>query len=147
MRPYRLTRMELARLLMRHDDFAAEFAQALHYYTANLEQTRAGRNASYKQIRMMGAARVTSYNTLGTLLDAKDKELGKALKETCESQEASMLHPLTVDWYELLGQAPPMHRYFEDVTPYMGLSETRRATAEGRVPPWRFGRSQPAAPP
>ena len=146
MRPHRLTRLELARLLIRHDEFSAEFAQALHYYTANLEQTRAGRNASYKQIRMMGAARVTSYNTLGALLAAKDKVLGEALAEACKSKEVCMLHPFTVDWYDLLGQAPPVHRYFEDATPYKGLSETRRATAEGRVPPWRFGRSQPAAP-
>jgi hypothetical protein len=141
----RLTRAELARLLMRHDDFAAEFASALHYYTANLEQTRAGRNANYKQIRMMAAARVTSYASLGTLLADREEALTKALKATCESQAASMLHPLTVDWYDVLGQAPPVHRYFEDPTPYQGLSDMRRATAEGRVPPWRFGRQAPPA--
>jgi hypothetical protein len=141
----RLTRAELARLLMRHDDFAAEFASALHYYTANLEQTRAGRNANYKQIRMMAAARVTSYASLGTLLADKEEALTQALTEACASQAASMLHPLTVDWYDVLGQAPPVHRYFEDPTPYQGLSDMRRATAEGRVPPWRFGRQAPPA--
>lgn len=136
----RLTRAELARLLMRHDDFAAEFASALHYYTANLEQTRAGRNANYKQIRMMAAARVTSYASLGALLADKQEALTSALTEASANQAASMLHPLTVDWYDILGQAPPVHRYFEDQTPYNGLSEIRRVTADGRVPPWRFGR-------
>jgi hypothetical protein len=71
MAPRRLTRMELARVLMRHEDFAPEFASALNYFTANLEQTRVGRNPNYKQMRMMSAARVTSYASLGTLLANK----------------------------------------------------------------------------
>lgn len=46
----RLTRAELARLLMRHEDFASDFATCLHHYATNLEQSRGGRNASYKQM-------------------------------------------------------------------------------------------------
>jgi hypothetical protein len=141
----RPTRLELARVLMRHDEFAPEFASALHYYMANLEQTRGGRNANYKQIRMMSAARVTSYQSLGKMLAEKQGVLLQVLADIGASEATHYLHPLTVDWYAILGQAPPVHRYFEDASPYQGLSEARRATAEGRVPPWRFGRQIPAA--
>ena len=138
----RPTRMELARVLMRHDEFAPEFASALHYYMANLEQTRGGRNANYKQIRMMSAARVTSYQSLGAMLSEKRGLLLQVLLDVSSPGDMTYcMHPLTVDWYSILGQAPHVHRYFEDASPYQGLSEARRATAEGRVPPWRFGRA------
>lgn len=136
----RLTRMELARILMRHDEFAPEFASALHYFTTNLEQTRGARNANYKQMRMMSAARVTSYASLGRLLASKEPALRAVLRTVMADETARQLHVLTVDWHAILGQVPPVHRHFEDTTPWTGLSEARRAAAEGRVPPWRFGR-------
>ncbi len=136
----RLTRMELARVLMRHDEFAPEFASALHYYTVNLEQTRGARNANYKQMRMMSSARVTSYASLGRLLASKEALLRAVLREVTADDASSQLHRLTVDWHAVLGQVPPVHRHFEDMTPWHGLSEARRAAAEGRVPPWRIGR-------
>ena len=136
----RLTRMELARILMRHDEFAPEFASALHYFTTNLEQTRGARNANYKQMRMMSAARVTSYASLGQLLANKESILRAALRTVTKDETARQLNRLTVDWHAILGQVPPVHRHFEDTSPWTGLSEARRAAAEGRVPPWRFGR-------
>lgn len=136
----RLTRMELARVLMRHEEFAAQFASSLHYYTANLEQTRGARNASYKQIRLMTAARVTSYSDLGQLLASKSHVLSEALQDIAAQPAGVHLHPLVVDWHGILAQVPPVHKHFDTPTPFTGLSEARRATAEGRVPPWRFGR-------
>ena len=136
---FRLTRMELARVLMRHPDFAPEFAAALHYYTSSLEQTRGARNANYKQISMMNAARINSYKRLGTLLDEKGAVLVQVMRELC-TEPAYYMHPLTVDWYDILGQMPPVHRYFDDPSPYQGISESRLAGMGPQDPPWRFGR-------
>lgn len=144
MRPRRLTRMELARVLMRHESFAPEFATALHYFMVNLEQTRGSRNSNYKQMRMMTSARVTSYSSLGTLLATNERELHDTLKRLCREEVDDgadfHLHPLIVDWHGILGQIPTVHRHFQEPTSYTGLSAARRATAEGRVPPWRIGR-------
>lgn len=136
----RLTRMELSRVFMRHPEIAGEFASALQHYSNSLEQTRGRRNANYKQINMMNSARVLSYNRFGNLLDQKGPMLTRLLKELC-TEASSRLHPMTVDWYSILGQIPPVHRYFEDTTPYHGISSARQASAaQGQVPPWRFGK-------
>lgn len=136
----RLSRMELARVFMRHPDIAGEFASALQHFSNSLEQTRGRRNANYKQINMMNSARVISYNRLGNLLDQKGPMLTQLLKKLC-TEASSRLHPMTVDWYAILGQIPPVHRYFEDTTPYHGISASRQASAaQGQVPPWRFGK-------
>ena len=134
----KLTRMELARVFMRHPDTAAEFASALHYFATTLEQTRGRRNANYKQMTMINSARVSSYNKLGTLLDQKGPMLTKLIKDLCIPAN-NLLHPLTVDWYDILGQTPPVHRYFEDTTPYQGLTAARQMNAaQGKIPPWKF---------
>ena len=134
----KLTRMELARVFMRHPDTAAEFASALHYFATTLEQTRGRRNANYKQMTMINSARVSSYNKLGTLLDQKGPMLTKLIKDLCIPAN-NLLHPLTVDWYDILGQTPPVHRYFEDTTPYQGLTAARQMNAaQGQIPPWKF---------
>jgi hypothetical protein len=136
----RLSRMELARVFMRHPEISGEFASALQHFSNSLEQTRGRRNANYKQISMMNAARVNSYNRLGTLLDQKGPMLTALLKTLC-TEPASRLNHLTVDWYAILGQIPPIHKYFEDTTPYHGISAARHANAaQGQVPPWRFGK-------
>lgn len=137
----KLTRMELARVLMRHPDFSPEFASALHYFTSSLEQSRGARNANYKQISMMNAARINSYKRLGALLEEKGQILAEVIQSLC-SDSAYLLHPLTVDWYDILGQMPPVHRYFDDPTPYQGVSETRLAGTGPNDPPWRFGRTR-----
>ena len=137
---YKLTRMDLARLLMRHPDFAPDFASALHFFSGSLEQSRGGRNASYKQINMMGAARVASYKKLGTLLAERSSVLKDALAELC-TPAAFYLHPWTVDWYDILGQIPSVHRYFEDPSQYKGISERGRGgNFDSDMPPWLFGR-------
>jgi len=68
--------------------------------------------------------------------------MSQVLKGLCTDEPAKLLDPLIVDWHGILGQIPTVHRHFDDPSPYHGLSEARRATADGRVPPWRFGRPQ-----
>lgn len=133
----KLTRMELARVFMRHPDTAGEFASALHYFSTTLEQTRGRRNANYKQMSMINAARVSSYNRLGALLDQKSVMLTKLIKELC-APSSNLLHSMTVDWYDILGQTPPVHRYFEDTSPYQGITAARQMNAaQGQLPPWK----------
>lgn len=136
-----LSRQELARVLMRHPDTAAEFASCLHHYSMWLEQNRGGRNASYKQMTTTSAARVASHRRMGNLLGEKLEALGEFL-ETLGALHERLFHPYVVDWHHILGQMPQVHRHFN-----IGDSLTRRLSraarnpaAAGHVPPWRFGR-------
>lgn len=136
---YKLSTMELARLFMRHPDFAPEFAQALHYYTGSLEQSRGARNASYKQMRQTDLARISSYKRFGTLLEERSASLLTALRQVC-TREAYYLHHWTVDWYDILGQIPPVHRYFDEVSA-LQVNTTRMTSDDGDIlPPWLVSR-------
>lgn len=136
---FKLTPMELARLFMRHPAFATEFAQALHFYTGTLEQSRGARNASYKQMRQTDAARIASYKRFGALLEERSPELKAALAELC-TREAYYLHCWTVDWYDILGQIPPVHRYFDEAPAFQGVSSRATGDDGDILPPWLVSR-------
>ena len=137
----KLTRMELARILMRHPMFSTDFATALYYYSGSLEQSRGGRNATYKQMSQTNSAKINSYRRLSSLLDDKWVELSKVIREITKDPSAYYMHPLTVDWYDILGQTPPVHRHFEE---QQGSSFLHGPGKRGRgkkqlqdEPPWR----------
>lgn len=136
---YKLTPMELARLFMRHPAFAPEFAQALHFYAGSLEQSRGARNASYKQMRQTDAARIASYKRFGALLEERAEDLKAALLELC-TEQAYYLHPWTVDWYDILGQMPPVHRYFDEAPLFQGVSSRMTGDDGDLLPPWLVSR-------
>lgn len=139
----KLSRAELARVLMRHPDTAAEFASCLHYYGSSLEQARGGRNASYKQMSTVNAYRAISHKRLGDLLGRKMPELTQLFLDLADQHER-WFHPQIVDWHAILGQLPQVHRYFKNSAAVQGL--IRRARRNGadaaHVPPWRAGRAQ-----
>ncbi len=131
---FRLTRMELARVFMRHPDIAPEFASCLHYYSTNLEQTRGGRNASYKQMSVIAASRASSYARLGNMLAEKGHILNETFSQLA-NDHAFFLDPYIVDWYGVLGQMPYVHRYFdEDFDTWGGWGGLRRDGQD--PPPW-----------
>lgn len=135
---HRLTRTEFARVLMRHEDFASDFASCLHYYSTSLEQTRGGRNANYRQMAQINASKAWSYNRLGNLLAEKSDVLRLAFQEI-ETHVIPTMHPLLVDWHTILGQMPQVHRYFDDSAAH-NTSRMRRTAHGGQVPPWKFAR-------
>lgn len=133
----RLTRGELARVLMRHEEFTADFATCLHYYTTSLEQSRGGRNASYKQMTQISAARAWSYSRMGNALAAKSHTLTRFFRDM-QDLAHYWFHPALIDWYGIMGQIPQVHRYFDDEAAQNGPPP--RIQNGGVVPPWRFAR-------
>jgi len=137
----RLTRMELARVLMRHPDTAAEFASCLHFYGSSLEQARGGRNASYKQMTSVSSYLAVGNKRLGDLLGSKMAQLAQLFLDLADPHRRRF-HPYVVDWHTILGQMPQIHRYFRNTAVVQGLF--RRAQQNGgaaaHVPPWRRGR-------
>lgn len=137
---YKLTRMELARVFMRHPDIAPEFASCLHYFMTSIEQTRGGRNASYKQMSAINSSKALSYNRLGNMLSAHGVVLAEVFR-SLGNEHDFRFNPLIVDWYGILGQMPQVHRYFEDTSsgPSSRSIKKMKRSAQGQVPPWRFG--------
>lgn len=136
----RLSRAELARVLMRHPETSAEFATCLHFYSTGLEQTRGGRNASYKQMSMTTHARTSSYRRMGDLLGDKMPELTRFF-QSLENLHERHFHPFTTDWHYILGQMPQIHRHFDANDSFRRQASRRpNPNAAGHVPPWRFGR-------
>lgn len=136
-----LSSLVLARVFMRHETFAAEFAQALHFYSGALEQGRGARNASYRQMRQTEAARIASYKRFGGFLETNWRTLTRAIADGC-SETGQYLHPLTVDWYDILGQMPPIHRYFDEPPSFQGVSDRQNDVDGGVLPPWLFSRDR-----
>jgi hypothetical protein len=136
----KLTRAELARVLMRHPDTAAEFASCLHYYSTSLEQGRGGRNASYKQMSMVSMARAASHKRMGDLLGDKMIALS-AFFQTLSDPHERCFHAYVTDWHAILGQMPQVHKFFDNGALLRGLTQRvqRAANAADHVPPWRFG--------
>lgn len=140
-RDHKLNRLDLARILMRHEDFSAEFAICLHYYSMNLEHSRSARNASYKQMSSVTGAKIWSYNRLGNLLGEKTATLN-AIFRSMNNPLAAAFNPLLLDWYGILGQIPQVHKYFDDdAAQHAGANRIARSSGAGQVPPWRVGRS------
>ena len=139
----RLTRAELARLLMRHEDTAAEFASCLHFYGTSLEQARGGRNASYKQMSVVTAYRAMSHKRFGDLLALKLPVLTEAFQRLGRGTHDRYFDPLVVDWHAILGQMPQTHRYFNNTSAVQGLIKRSRrngANDGAHVPPWLVSR-------
>lgn len=139
-RERKLTRIELARVLMRHPEFCIEFASALHFYVGSLEQSRGGRNANYKQVSMMTASRVNSYKIFGAMLSENGPLMRKIMADLCTTS-SQYLHQLSVDWYDILGQMPPIHKYFDDPSLFQAGATRRRGFANEQLPPWLVSRS------
>lgn len=140
----KLTRVELARVLMRHPDTATEFAICLHSYSSALEQTRGGRNASYKAMSLNSAAKVASYKRLGDLLGERVHTLGQFFSSLADQHER-LFHPYVVDWYAILGQMPQVHRFFDGGDALLHRPKRSRSrAARDHIPPWKFGKSDGA---
>lgn len=135
---FKPTTLELARIFMRHPELAPEFASCLHYYGTNLELTRGGRNASYKQMSVVATHRATSYAKFGNFLSDK-AHLLREISTPLSSEHGFYLHPLIVDWYGVLGQMPYVHRYFEE--PVDSWRGARAGSSDGNAPPWLDGRT------
>jgi hypothetical protein len=139
----KLTRAELARLLMRHEDTAAEFASCLHFYGTSLEQARGGRNACYKQMSVVTAYRAMSHKRFGDLLALKLPVLTEAFQRLGRDTHDRYFDPLVVDWHAILGQMPQTHRYFNNTSAVQGLIKRSRrngANDGAHVPPWLVSR-------
>ena len=135
----KLTRAELARLLMRHPETATEFARCLHNYSAGLEQARGGRNASYKQMSATSAARASSYKRMGDLIGEKMGTLRNFLNTLADPHERRF-NAYIVDWYTILGQMPQVHKFFDGSAGMYRPKRALNARADDHVPPWKFGK-------
>ena len=140
----KLTHAELARMLMRYEPTAAEFATCLHYYSTSLEQARGGRNASYKQMSNVSTYRAITHKRFGDLLAKKMLDLRSIFVTLGNSMHNRSFHPFIVDWHAILGQMPETHRFFKNDSLVQGLlrQAPRRNGADGaHVPPWRVMRN------
>jgi hypothetical protein len=135
----KITRTELARILMRHEEFACLFASALYHHITNLDHTRGGRNASITQTRNSMSLLAWEYKKLGTAIS----ENSKIIWDVISARQGSQFAPIekyTVDWYDILGQMPQIHRYFDDMAHMNMFTPGRVVNRRGQqqVPPWRF---------
>ena len=132
------TRMDLARILMRHESFAAQFASTLYYCITTLDHTRGGRNANITQMRNSAMAKQAEYNRL----DAQIASHGQVISDifTNFRDFRTKFNPLVVDWYGILGQMPQVHRYFDDI-PTLATATASTRTGRPQVPPWKYGKN------
>ena len=133
---YVLSIRQLARLLMRHEALSPHFANCLQHYMTSLDQTRGGRNPSYKQMTSVSTARFQSFKRFVGELEARAGELSKFYRGAADVHEF-LFHRYLVDWHGVAGQLPDVHRHF---TPKIDNMALRRKRNPQDQEPWRVGR-------
>lgn len=133
---YVLSIRQLARLLMRHEALSPHFANCLQHYMTSLDQTRGGRNPSYKQMTSVSTARFQSFKRFVGELEARAGELSGFYRGVASVHEF-LFHRYLVDWHGVAGQLPDVHRHF---TPKIDNMALRRKRNPQDQEPWRVGR-------
>lgn len=128
-----------ARLLMRHPSLSQYFGVCLQSYMTSLDQSRPGRNASYKSMNQATVARFQSFKRFVVELRTHGHQLSDLYK-ALESLEQFHFHPYVVDWYGIAGQLPEAHRYFPRPQDNLLLKRIRNAQGQARAP-WLVGRT------
>ena len=135
---WRLSVSQFSRLLMRHPELSHHFAVCLQSYMTSVDQSRPGRNASYKVMNVAAVARFQSFKRFVGELERLGGEL-QAFYERIRSVREYCFHEWTVDWYGIAGQLPEVHRYFE--RPQDNMMLKRRRAGQGGKAPWVYGRT------
>ena len=126
-----LTPRMLAFLILRDPRTSPEFSVCLRVYMTNLDQTRAGRNASYKVMNQNILAGVAAYKRLGTYLLKELDHLRKELAAVTDELDTRV-----VDWYAIAAQ---MHRERPDPSGAASIGQWVRRVRQSVLPPWRAG--------
>jgi hypothetical protein len=132
-RCFTLSPKQYARLLMRHPQIAPFFANCLQHYMTSLDQTRGGRNPSYKQITSVTTGRCQSFKRFTAELESRAAELAVFYRAVA-NLEGFYFHPYLVDWHAIAGQLPEAHRHFAKRLDNLALRH-RRAREDRE--PWR----------
>jgi hypothetical protein len=130
---------QFARLMMRHPVLSQYFGVCLQSYMTSLDQSRPGRNASYKVMNTATVMRFQSFKRFVKELESNAHVLYALYKELAEEHNLHF-HAYVVDWYGIAGQLPEVHRYFERPQDNLLLKRLRNPQGEGRAP-WLVGRS------
>jgi hypothetical protein len=104
----------LARVLWRNELSRADFAEALFWHMGSIDQSRNGRNPSYKQMNIISNTHVQSYYKL--LRTLKNLEWDKIFP-LHDDIVITVLDIPCFDWYDMAGQIPIIHakyKTFED---------------------------------
>lgn len=131
-----LTVGQYARLLMRHQRLAPYLANCLQYYMVSLDQTRGGRNPSYKQMSSVSTAKFQSFKRFVKELEAHSADLA-TFYATLGHARVAFFHHYLVDWHAIAGQLPEAHRHFAPRLDNLALKR-RRNPRDGA--PWAVGR-------
>ena len=131
-----LSMRQFARLLMRHEGLSPHFANCLEHYMTSLDQTRGGRNPSYKQMSSVSTARFQSFKRFVGEFEALAGELSDFYRDAA-NEHAFFFHRYLVDWHGIAGQLPDVHRHFAPKIDNMALRRRRNPQDEE---PWRVGR-------
>ena len=135
---WRLSVTQFSRLLMRHPSLSQHFAVCLQSYMTSVDQSRPGRNSSYKVMNVATVARFQSFKRFAVELERHSGEL-QAFYERITHVTDFCFHEWTVDWYGIAGQLPEVHRFFE--RPQDNMMLKRRRGGQGGVAPWVYGRT------
>ena len=136
--PWILSVSQFSRLMMRHPSLSHHFAVCLQSYMTSVDQSRPGRNSSYKVMNVAALARFQSFKRFTMELERRNDEL-RVFYALIHNVKDFCFHEWTVDWYDIAGQLPEVHRFFE--RPQDNMMLKRRRNAQGGKAPWVYGRT------
>lgn len=100
--------LDIARIIWRNKKLQTIMLDALYWQITNLENTKGGRNPSYKQMSSTTSSYTQSYYSFYRALQAfKWSSL-----ELPDEEYERLMHPLVIDWYGVIGQLPEIHKHY-----------------------------------
>jgi hypothetical protein len=127
-----LTIPQLSRVLMRHPTFSTQFAICLQNYMQNIENTRAGRNPSYKQITTVQISKALAFKTFVNYFESNKNVINEVFEKT-SSLNGYFFDVYVIDWHYIIGKLPDVHKHYKRLK----LNTERDDTDK---PPWMIAK-------
>lgn len=137
----KLPAIVIARILWRSPITCTLFAESLYWHINSIEQTRGGRNPSYKQMSTVSNHNAQSYYKLLRSIEGQFRMFVRDSQFPIDQEIEIMFHVLSIDWYDIAGQLPEIHKHFKlpppPLPPYQAsIPSNLRQVGRGRGRPW-----------
>jgi len=98
----------VARIIWRNQRLRTLMLDALYWQITNLENTKGGRNPSYKQM----SSTTSSYTQAYYAFYRQPQGFSWGSIDVNQQEPYCLMTPLVIDWYKIIGQLPEIHKQY-----------------------------------
>lgn len=130
-----LSNLTLARMMWRNDQTHGLFAECIYWQITSNDQSKGGRNPSYKQMNVVSHAHAQCYYKLVKVLGEINWE--KTWFRSPDDCSVVQVHPDSIDWHGIVGQIPDVHAMFAGLEDVKDEEEEMENDPNNFFPRWQ----------